>query len=102
MKKGGQKMPERELINMNTHMELNSSNKELISFQDPSFAQSLFGDIRWSWIWLILRVYVGWEWLSAGWGKLHSAAWTVAKADTAILGFVSNALSKTRCAHPYV
>lgn len=72
------------------------------SIQDSPFAQSLFGDVRWAWIWLILRVYVGWEWLQAGWGKLHNAAWAGSKAGTAITGFANGALSKTGGTHPDV
>ncbi len=27
--------------------------------EDPPIARALFSEVRWSWIWLILRVYVG-------------------------------------------
>lgn len=67
--------------------------------QDSPVARSLFGEVRWAWLWLILRVYIGWEWLQAGWGKLNNPAWTGSKAGTAISGFVSNALTKTTGEH---
>ncbi len=69
---------------------------------DSPVAKSLFGDVRWAWIWLLLRVYVGWQWLEAGWGKWHNPAWTGAKAGTAISGFVTGALQKTTGDHPDV
>jgi thiosulfate dehydrogenase [quinone] large subunit len=69
---------------------------------EPPVARSLFGDVRWAWIWLILRVYVGYEWLHAGWEKLHSSAWVGSKAGTALTGFVNGALTKTSGAHPDV
>jgi len=69
---------------------------------DPPIARALFGEVRWAWIWLILRLYLGWEWLSAGWGKLNNPAWTGSKAGTAITGFVNGALQKTGGAHPDV
>lgn len=69
---------------------------------DSPVARTLFGDVRLAWLWLILRVYVGWEWLQAGWGKLTNPAWTGSKAGTAISGFVSNALTKTAGEHPDV
>lgn len=72
------------------------------TFEDPPIARFLFGDVRVAWIWLILRVYIGWEWLSAGWGKLHSATWTGSQAGVAISGFVKGALSKATGAHPDV
>jgi thiosulfate dehydrogenase [quinone] large subunit len=47
-------------------------------------------------------VYVGWEWISASWEKLHSPAWVGAKAGVALTGFVHGALAKTTGAHPDV
>ena len=43
---------------------------------DPPLARALFSDVRFAWIWLILRVYVGYEWLEAGLEKLGNPAWT--------------------------
>jgi hypothetical protein len=42
---------------------------------DSPIAKALFGDVRWAWLWLLLRLYLGWEWLQAGWGKLHNPGW---------------------------
>ena len=79
-----------------------SSARRIKSLEDSPVARSLFGDVRWAWIWLILRVYIGYQWLEAGWGKLHSAAWTGSSAGSALSGFVSGALSQTTGAHPNV
>lgn len=87
---------------MSTVSDMRRSAQIVKTLQDPPIAQSLFGDVRWAWIWLILRLYVGWEWLQAGWGKLHSPAWTGSQAGTAITGFVNGALAKTGGAHPDV
>ena len=75
------------------------SNRNVHLIEDSPIARSLFGDVRWAWLWLILRVYVGYEWLSAGWDKLHSAAWVGSSAGTALTGFVNSALTKTSGAH---
>jgi len=72
------------------------------TLEDSPVAQALFGDVRWAWLWLLLRLYLGWEWLQAGWGKLHNPAWTGLKAGTAITGFVTNALTKASGEHPDV
>jgi thiosulfate dehydrogenase [quinone] large subunit len=56
----------------------------------------------WAWIWLVLRLYLGYEWLQAGWGKLGSSAWTGSNAGAAITGFVNGALQKTGGEHPDV
>jgi thiosulfate dehydrogenase [quinone] large subunit len=71
-------------------------------FEDPPVAQALFGHVRWAWIWLVLRLYAGWVWVQAGWGKLHDPTWTGAKAGTALSGFVNHALTETSGAHPNV
>src|SRR5262245_41653955 len=42
---------------------------------DPPFAHALFATTRFAWLWLIIRLYVGYEWLSAGWGKLSGGTW---------------------------
>lgn len=55
-----------------------------------------------SWAWLIVRVYVGWQWLEAGWTKLHSPVWTGDQAGLAVKGFLTGALQKAGGAHPDV
>jgi thiosulfate dehydrogenase [quinone] large subunit len=87
---------------MNTTKNVVRETRGVKRLEDPPIAQALFGDVRWAWIWLILRLYVGWKWLSAGWGKLHNPAWTGSKAGSAIAGFVSHALTETGGAHPNV
>lgn len=56
-------------------------------------------------IWTILRIYLGWSWLTAGYGKVFgesSVAWVGAKAGTAVSGFLQGALAKTAGPHPDV
>lgn len=56
-------------------------------------------------VWTILRVYVGWQWLTAGFGKVFgpgSAAWVGPQAGTAVTGFLKGALTKSAGAHPDV
>lgn len=72
------------------------------SIEEPPVARALFGEVRFAWIWLILRVYIGWQWLEAGWGKINNPAWVGGKAGTALTGFVNGALQETTGAHPNV
>ena len=51
---------------------------------EPPLARFLFADTRIAWLWLIIRVYVGWEWLTAGWGKIQNPAWFGASAGSAL------------------
>jgi thiosulfate dehydrogenase [quinone] large subunit len=72
------------------------------TFEDPPVARYLFANTSVAWFWLLVRVYVGWEWLKAGWGKLGNPVWTGNKAGTALSGFLQGALAKTAGAHPDV
>ncbi len=80
----------------------NNPGKNQIEISEPKFSRFLFGDTRIAWLWLILRVYAGYEWAMAGWGKLSSPAWVGAKAGSAVQGFLSGALQKSGGAHPDV
>jgi thiosulfate dehydrogenase (quinone) large subunit len=73
-----------------------------IIIEDSPVARTLFGDVRLSWIWLILRLYVGYNWLEAGWEKIQNPVWFGPKAGVAISGFVKGALAKTAGDHPDV
>jgi thiosulfate dehydrogenase [quinone] large subunit len=49
--------------------------------------------------WLVLRLFVGYEFLTAGWDKLMSGSWV---GQNAIGGFMKGALGKATGAHPEV
>ena len=66
------------------------------------FAHFLFNNTDSAWLWLILRVYVGYEWLIAGYEKITSPVWTGSQAGVAVSGFLKSALLKTAGAHPDV
>lgn len=59
-------------------------------------------DTRLAWVWLVIRIYVGWLWLSAGWEKVQSPAWVGEGAGTAVAGYVNNSLTLTSGEHPAV
>jgi thiosulfate dehydrogenase [quinone] large subunit len=83
---------------------------------EPPIARFLFADTRMAWFWLIVRLYVGYEWITAGWEKLTGtsinittfgqstgSAWVFTKHDgAAILGFAQGAVAKATGAHPAV
>lgn len=50
----------------------------------------------------IIRLYVGWVWLEAGWGKVTSSSWVGVDAGKALTGFVKGSLAQTSGAHPEV
>jgi thiosulfate dehydrogenase [quinone] large subunit len=69
---------------------------------DPPIAQFFLADTRLAWLWLIIRVYAGYQWLTAGLDKFGTPAWTGDQAGTGISGFVTGALTLTGGAHPSV
>lgn len=69
---------------------------------EPPIARFLFADTRMAWLWLVVRLYAGYMWLTEGWDKLHSAVWTGPRAGVALTGFVTAALKKTGGVHPDV
>ena len=73
-----------------------------MKIQDAPIAQALFGDTRYAWIWLIVRLYVGWQWLSEGIEKLQSPFWTGAQSGLFLEKWVTFALTKSQGAHPDV
>ncbi len=87
---------------MNTPNTQQSRSDRMTAFEDPRFIRVLFNDTRWAWLWLILRLYAGWEWLNAGWEKVNNPAWVGAQAGTALTGFLKNAESLATGAHPAV
>ncbi|HYF78915.1 MAG TPA: DoxX family protein [Symbiobacteriaceae bacterium] len=59
--------------------------------QDPPVARYLFDNTASSWIWLIVRVYLGWQWLQAGLHKVTDPAWM--STGTALQGFWTRAVA---------
>ena len=71
---------------------------------EPSITRFLFADSRMAIFWLVVRLYVGYEWLRAGWEKIvdPSGVWVGSKAGAAVAGFAKGALAKTGGEHPDV
>lgn len=53
-------------------------------------------------IWTVLRVWLGYQWISAGMEKVVSQAWVGSEAGTAVSGFLQGALAKSTGDHPAV
>src|ERR1700733_4249993 len=70
--------------------------------EDPPIARALFSDTRFAWILLIVRLYVGYQWLTEGIAKVTSPVWGGAKAGTALTAWLHGSLTKAAGAHPDV
>jgi thiosulfate dehydrogenase (quinone) large subunit len=45
--------------------------------EEPAVARWLFSSSYAAWIWLIARLWLGWEWFQAGWGKVFGGNITI-------------------------
>ncbi|MEZ4514175.1 MAG: DoxX family protein [Chloroflexota bacterium] len=68
--------------------------------EDPAFAKMLFGDTRFSFIWLVLRLYLGYEWLTAGLHKISDPAWV--QTGAALKGFWTGAIAIPEAGRPAI
>ena len=48
---------------------------EPAQFGEPRWARFLFASRQAAWLWLIVRLYLAWAWIPAGWGKITSGEW---------------------------
>ena len=62
-----------------------------VTIPDPPIARVLFNTTRFSWLWLILRVYVGYNWVTSGYGKVTNSAWM--DGGVALRGFWERAVA---------
>ncbi|MBO0884301.1 MAG: hypothetical protein J2P17_29030, partial [Mycobacterium sp.] len=49
--------------------------KGQVLIQDPPIARFLFQSTTAAWLWLVVRVYVGYDFLTAGWHKFTTSEW---------------------------
>lgn len=75
---------------------------KVVEIPEPPLSKLLFSDTRMAWLWLLLRLYVGYEWISAGLGKITNPAWVGLDAGKPITGFLMGALEKSTGEHPAV
>lgn len=76
---------------------VNRKNQQL---QDPPFARFLFADTRAAWFWLLVRVWLGWQWIDASMHKLNNPAWV--QTGEAVKGFWTNAVAIPEVGRPPV
>src|SRR5437899_6135154 len=69
-------------------------------FPEPAVSKFFFGSEGSSVLWFVVRMYVGAEWLLAGWEKITSPAWGA--SGKALAGFTAGALAKSSGANPAV
>src|SRR5688500_16961168 len=58
--------------------------------QDPPLAKFLFGNPVMGLVWLAARLFVGYQWVTSGWGKVNNPKWM--ETGEALKGFWVNAV----------
>jgi thiosulfate dehydrogenase (quinone) large subunit len=69
---------------------------------EPSITRFLFADTRMAPVWLLLRLWLGYEWLHAAWGKWVEGGWVGEGAGAGVKGFAQGAMAQTTGEHPQV
>jgi thiosulfate dehydrogenase [quinone] large subunit len=67
-----------------------NANRHVSAITDPPIVRFLFSDTRLAWLWLPLRLWLGWTWLSSGWGKVQNPAYM--DGGSALRGFWERAV----------
>jgi len=73
---------------------------QAVEVEGPAFARFLFSNTRAGLFWLPIRIFVGFEWLLAGWEKLSGTGWT--DGGSALLGFWKSAVAIPQTGHPSI
>ncbi len=61
-------------------------------FQDPRWARFLFASAAGGWIWLVVRLYMAYVFVPAGWSKVTSGKWLFGDGSP-VAGMVSGAVA---------
>ena len=71
---------------------LNIFKQERVSgIEEPAFIKTLFSDVRFSVVWLVLRVWLGWQWIEASLHKIENPGWV--QTGDALKGFWTGAVA---------
>jgi thiosulfate dehydrogenase (quinone) large subunit len=72
-----------------------------VLIQDPPIARFFFQSTTAAWLWLAVRLYVGYDFILAGWHKFNTPAW-MDGSGTGIMGFWKGALGTTPSGAPVI
>jgi thiosulfate dehydrogenase [quinone] large subunit len=65
---------------------------QVVEVEGPAFTRYLFGNTRAGLFWLPIRLFVGFQWIEAGWHKATGSGW-IDGGGSALLGFWKNAVN---------
>ena len=68
--------------------------------EDPPLAQFLFSNTKMAWLWLVARLWLGWQWVEAGEHKVTDPAWM--QSGDALKAFWERALAVSPAGKPVI
>ena len=71
---------------------------KVIEVREPTIVWRLFNTSAFAWLWLIIRVWLGIQWLQSGLGKLGNPAWV--QTGAALKGFWTAAVAVPATGRP--
>jgi thiosulfate dehydrogenase [quinone] large subunit len=74
--------------------------KRDVLVSDPPLARMLFNTTTFAWLWAIVRIYLGYQWVTAGWHKLSGGGWI--DGGTALQGYWTKAATVTTQSKPQI
>lgn len=69
-----------------------------ITLQEPHFVHTLFNTTRLAWLFVLVRVYLGWDWMTHGWDKVLDPKWTT--TGESLLGYWTRAVAIPETGRP--
>ncbi|MBX3001001.1 MAG: DoxX family membrane protein [Caldilineaceae bacterium] len=74
--------------------------EHLSGIEEPNFVKTLFNDVRFSVLWLVVRVWLGFQWITSGMGKVDNPAWV--ETGQALRGYWANAIAIPETGRPAI
>ncbi len=65
--------------------------QDAVLIADPPVVVALFNSTRWAWLWLVVRLYIGYMWITSGWSKVSNPDWV--QSGVALKGFWERAVT---------
>ena len=78
-----------------------TDDKGRVWIQDPPIARFFFQGTLVAWLWLVVRLYVGYDFLIAGWHKFTTPAWMDGSGQ-GIIGYWKGAVGTTASGAPVI
>jgi thiosulfate dehydrogenase (quinone) large subunit len=74
--------------------------EHLSGIEEPNFVKTLFNDVRFSVLWLVVRIWLGLQWITSGMGKVDNPAWV--ETGQALRGYWTNAVAIPEAGRPAI